>query len=35
VVAVAGRAVERGFNSVARGLKQRAEALANEGPTPS
>ena len=35
VVAVAGRAVERGFNSVAHGLKQRAEALANEGPTPS
>ena len=30
VVAVAGRTVERGFNSVAQGLKQRAEALAGK-----
>lgn len=30
VILVAGRTVERGFNSVAQGLKQRAEALAGD-----
>ena len=31
VILVAGRAVERGFNNVAQGLKKRAESLAGEG----
>ncbi len=35
VVAVTGRTVERGLNSVAQGLKRRAETLANPGPAPS